>query len=220
MIFSLAIIRLLNVQKKTRAIERGEPQTPSSELSEQLLPLIPSRNASESAGALEVEVERNLENFTLSIALSASEGTVGLLGPSGSGKSMTLRMIAGVSTPDSGRIVLNGRVLFDGATGRNIPAADRRVGLVFQDYALFPHLTVAENVGFGLERFPRQERTARMWKQLESMGIAELANRYPSQISGGQRQRVGACAVPGHGARCVIAGRAFRRARSASAQED
>jgi molybdate transport system permease protein len=103
---------------------------------------------------------------------------------------MTLRMIAGISTPDRGRIVLNGRVLFDIATGCNIPAADRRVGLVFQDYALFPHLTVAENVGFGLARFPKSERPTRIWKQLEQMGIAELANRYPSQISGGQRQRV------------------------------
>jgi len=189
-IFSLAIIRLLNVQRKTRAIERIETDRPGSALSEQVLPAIPAQVGRESASALEVEIERNLENFTLRIALSAGKGSVGLLGPSGSGKSMTLRMIAGVSTPDRGRIVLNGRVLFDSTTGQNIPAAGRRVGLVFQDYALFPHLTVAENVGFGLAHFPRQEKTARMWRQLESMGIAELANRYPSQISGGQRQRV------------------------------
>lgn len=190
MIFSLAIIRLLNVQKKTRTIERMEADAPSSDLSDQLLPVTLSRNVSESAGALEVEIERSLENFTLRIALSAGKGTIGLLGPSGSGKSMTLRMVAGVSTPDSGRIVLNGRVLFDSATGQDIPAAGRRVGLVFQDYALFPHLTVAENVGFGLAHFARNEKATRMWKQLEQMGIAELANRYPSQISGGQRQRV------------------------------
>ena len=189
-ILSLAIIRLLNVQKKSRAIERMETDAPGSELSEQAPPAILTRGAGESTGALDVEIERNLEHFTLRIALSAGNGSVGLLGPSGSGKSMTLRMIAGVSTPDRGRIVLNGRVLFDSASGQNIPAAARRVGLVFQDYALFPHLTVAENVGFGLTHFPRPERAARMWRQLESMGIAELANRYPSQISGGQRQRV------------------------------
>ncbi|MGA8087409.1 MAG: molybdate ABC transporter permease subunit [Terracidiphilus sp.] len=189
-IFSLAIIRLLNVQRKMRVIERTETETPGTDLSEAVLPPVLSHRKREPAGALEVEVERNLENFTLRIALSAGQGSVGLLGPSGSGKSMTLRMIAGVSTPDSGRIVLNGRVLFDSTTGQNIPAAGRRVGLVFQDYALFPHLTVAENVGFGLARFPRQEREARIWKQLEQMGIAALANRYPSQISGGQRQRV------------------------------
>ena len=130
------------------------------------------------------------ENFTLRIVLDARNGAVGLLGPSGAGKSMTLRMIAGLSTPDRGRVVLNGRVLFDSAGGRNIPAASRRIGVVFQDYALFPHLTVAENVGFGLYRVPKDERNAGIWKQLESMGIAELANRYPRQISGGQRQRV------------------------------
>jgi molybdate transport system permease protein len=189
-IFSLAIIRLLNVQKKTRPIERTDPGSTRLDLPEQALPPIPSDRDREPAGALEVEVERSLENFTLRIALSSGNGSVGLLGPSGSGKSMTLRMIAGVSTPDRGRIVLNGRVLFDSATGQDTPAADRRVGLVFQDYALFPHLTVAENVGFGLTHFPRHERTPRMWKQLKQMGIAELANRYPSQISGGQRQRV------------------------------
>ncbi len=189
-IFSLAIIRLLNVQRKTRMIERTDSDTTRLELPEQVPPAILSDRDREPAGALEVEVERSLENFTLRIALSADKGSVGLLGPSGSGKSMTLRMIAGVSTPDRGRIVLNGRVLFDSATGQNIPAADRRVGLVFQDYALFPHLTVAENVGFGLAHFPNHERAARMWKQLESVGIADLANRYPSQISGGQRQRV------------------------------
>jgi molybdate ABC transporter permease protein len=189
-IFSLAIIRLLNVQKKTRAIERVDPDTPGMDLSDQVPPAILSDRDREPAGALEAEIERSLENFALRITLNAGKGSVGLLGPSGSGKSMTLRMIAGVSTPDRGRIVLNGRVLFDSATRQNIPAAGRRVGLVFQDYALFPHLTVAENVGFGLAHFPKNERVARMWKQLESMGIAELANRYPSQISGGQRQRV------------------------------
>lgn len=189
-IFSLAIIRLLNVQKKTRQIERVDPDTPSTDLSGPVLPAILSDRDREPGGALEVEIERSLENFDLRVALNAGKGSVGLLGPSGSGKSMTLRMIAGVSTPDCGRIVLNGRVLFDSATGQNIPAAGRRVGLVFQDYALFPHLTAAENVGFGLAHFPKHEREARMWKELESMGIAELANRYPSQISGGQRQRV------------------------------
>jgi molybdate transport system permease protein len=102
---------------------------------------------------------------------------------------MTLRMLAGIVTPDRGKIVLNGRVLFDRATGKNIPAASRKVGVVFQDYALFPHLTVAENVGFGLSRLPRSERMVRVATQLQRMQIAELAGRYPSDISGGQRQR-------------------------------
>jgi molybdate ABC transporter permease protein len=192
-IFSLAIIRLLNVQRKTRRVERterDESATEALDVLDEAPVVVVSGGDTKSAGGLESVVERSLENFTLRIALSAGQGSVGLLGPSGSGKSMTLRMIAGVSRPDRGRIVLNGRVLYDSATGENVPAAKRRVGLVFQDYALFPHLTVAENVGFGLSRFAKAERAARIWKQLEQMGIGELAHRYPGQISGGQRQRV------------------------------
>jgi molybdate ABC transporter permease protein len=189
-VVSLAIIRLLNMEKKTRSMARAEPDLPRTEFPEQLPTAIaPVRDAA-SAVTLDVDLERTLENFTLRIALGARNGAVGLLGPSGSGKSMTLRMIAGLSTPNRGRIVLNGRVLFDSTAGLNVPAASRRIGIVFQDYALFPHLTVAENVGFALARMTKDERRARIRNQLESMGIAELANRYPRQISGGQRQRV------------------------------
>jgi molybdate transport system permease protein len=99
-------------------------------------------------------------------------------------------MIAGIVAPDRGRIVLNDRVLFDSASGQNIPAAQRRIGVVFQNYALFPRMTVAENVGFGLSALPGQERQARVQHQLERMHIVELADRYPEEISGGQRQRV------------------------------
>jgi molybdate transport system permease protein len=99
-------------------------------------------------------------------------------------------MIAGIVTPDRGRIVLNERVLYDGAAGLNLPAARRKIGVVFQDYALFPRMTVAENVGFGLSALPEQERRKRVESQLEQMHIAELAGRYPAEISGGQRQRV------------------------------
>jgi molybdate transport system permease protein len=103
---------------------------------------------------------------------------------------MTLRMIAGVTTPDRGRITLNGRVLFDSAARVNLAPERRRIAMVFQDYALFPHLTVAENVGFGLAGLKAAERHARVEQQLASMRIAELANRFPREISGGQRQRV------------------------------
>jgi molybdate transport system permease protein len=103
---------------------------------------------------------------------------------------MTLRMISGIVTPDRGRIVLNGCVLYDGATGEKIPAAQRKIGVVFQDYALFPRMTVAENIGFGLSKLPKLERQARIFQHLQRMHIAELANRYPAEISGGQRQRV------------------------------
>jgi molybdate transport system permease protein len=194
---SLAIIRLLNVERKTRIITRTEPDLSRTEFPEQLPTAVGLIRDNASPAALDVDLERTLENFTLRIALDAHNGAVGLLGPSGSGKSMTLRMIAGVSRPDRGRIALNGRVLFDSTTGCDIPAARRRIGVVFQDYALFPHLTVAENVGFGLAKMPRDEGRARIWKQLESMGISELAHRYPREISGGQRQRVAI-------ARCMV----------------
>ena len=187
-VLSLAIIRLLNYEKKTRptVVERTEPtnglKSPAS--------LVSVANNVSARGSLQVEVERRLENFTLNVAIETAAGSAGLLGPSGSGKSMTLRMIAGVSTPDRGRITLNGRILFDSAAGTNLPPARRRIGMVFQDYALFPHLTVAENVGFGLAGLTRDERRTRIGRQLEAMHIEELANRLPREISGGQRQRV------------------------------
>lgn len=188
-ILSLAIIRLLNYQKKTRpaapeAVNAVEAPAP---------PAVPStreRNDARADARLEIAAERHLENFTLAVAFEAGRGAVGLLGPSGSGKSMTLRMIAGVTRPDRGRIVLDGRVLFDSEANINLSPASRRIGMVFQDYALFPHLTVAENVGFGLTRLSRSEYNARVQRQLYSMRIAELAQRYPREISGGQRQRV------------------------------
>lgn len=189
-VLSLAIIRLLNYEKKTRP-PLPEPAVPANGLKPQAMLMTAGNTAIHGgAGSLEVALERRLENFTLNVELAAGPGAAGLLGPSGSGKSMTLRMIAGVSTPDQGRIVLNGRVLFDSAASINLSPARRRVGMVFQDYALFPHLTVAENVGFGLHHLPRNERRARQDQQLASMRIAELAHRYPREISGGQRQRV------------------------------
>jgi len=187
-LLSLAIIRLLNYEKKSRpaSIDRAAPAgdiKPS--------PILPETAVSSTDSAsLEIAVERDLENFTLSIAFDSAKGAVGLLGPSGSGKSMTLRMIAGVSTPDRGRITLNGRVLFDRSTGHNVPAAQRRIGVVFQDYALFPHLTVAENVGFGLHSVPKEERRLHVEQHLSSLRISELADRFPREISGGERQRV------------------------------
>ena len=189
-VLSLAIIRLLNQEKKARPV----PHSSRASSSEEALPLIPAEkrswNESASRPTLEIEIEKALENFKLQVAFGTGKGSVGLLGASGSGKSMTLRMIAGVSTPDSGRIVLNGRVLFDSAVKCNLSAASRRIGVVFQDYALFPHLTVAENVGFGLSALPAAERHRRVAKQLESLHISELSNRFPWDISGGQRQRV------------------------------
>jgi molybdate transport system permease protein len=196
-VLSLAIIRLLNVQRRTRQFPRQRAgQSPGGLEAGDILSTLPissySRVNEDSATpvALEIDLEKTLKNFDLKLTFRAGHGAVGLLGASGAGKSMTLRAIAGVTAPDRGRIVLNGRPLFDSRQKINLPAARRKIGVVFQDYALFPHLTVEENAGFGLASLPRQERRARVRRQLEMMHIAELADRYPSEISGGERQRV------------------------------
>jgi molybdate transport system permease protein len=187
---SLAIIRLLNTQTGTR--RRPDAAAPSSLTEAPVPPLtIPGRVMERSATAgLEVDAEKELQGFKLVVKLSTGKGAIGLLGASGAGKSMTLRIIAGIVSPTRGRIVLNGRVLFDSSTGERAPAARRKIGVVFQDYALFPHMTVAENVGFGLSSLAQRERAERVQRQLQSMHIADLAERYPREISGGQRQRV------------------------------
>jgi iron(III) transport system ATP-binding protein len=115
-----------------------------------------------------------------------------LLGPSGCGKTTTLRILAGLEFPDGGRIRAGDRVLSDGGSGAFVPPEKRGVGLVFQSYALWPHMTVAQNVAFGLEErhWPRDRRTARVNELLELLRIGELGARYPSQLSGGQQQRV------------------------------
>jgi len=189
-LLSLAIIRLLHWETKTKKAILDEKTSPS--IPDRTLPMqLPrSTNASECSASLEIRVEKALETFSLEVGFSADRGSLGLLGASGAGKSMTLRMIAGITAPDRGRIVLNGRVLYDGATGKKISAAQRKIGVVFQDYALFPRMTVKENIGFGLSRLPKREREAVVLQHLDRMHISELANRYPAEISGGQRQRV------------------------------
>ena len=187
-VLSLAIIRLLNREGALRRPARRH--VVSSLAPVPVTPLPVKQDESTHHATLDLDVMKALEQFQLEMRLNAGSEAVGLLGPSGAGKSMTLRVIAGIVTPDRGRIVLNSRVLFDSAAGINIPAAARKIGVVFQDYALFPNMTVAENVGFGLSALPSRERQARVQMQLDRMHIAELANRNPAELSGGQRQRV------------------------------
>lgn len=188
-VLSLAIIRLLHYERKLKPTFPTDPVGLVSAQEVLDLPSRPENDPQETFG-LEVRAERQLEKFNLNVSLRTSQGAIGLLGPSGAGKSMTLRMVAGLTKPDRGRIVLNNRVLFDSETNQHIRPAQRRIGVVFQDYALFPHLNVAENVGFGLRELSNAERKARVDKHLASMQISELSNRYPREISGGQRQRV------------------------------
>ncbi|MGM3276923.1 sulfate/molybdate ABC transporter ATP-binding protein [Ralstonia sp. 24A2] len=135
--------------------------------------------------------------FSLDIAVRSASRRVVLYGPSGAGKSLTMRAIAGLMTPDRGRIVLNGRTLFNHADGVNLSTQERRVGYLFQDYALFNYLTVAQNIGFGLKRGwfnpPRRlhgQHDARVQQWIETFELETVAANYPTQISGGQRQRV------------------------------
>jgi molybdate transport system ATP-binding protein len=142
------------------------------------------------ASRLEISLVKRLPGFTLDVAWSAGGGVVALFGPSGAGKTMTLECLAGLQRPDGGRIVVNGRVVFDSGGGVDVPPQRRRVGYVFQGYALFPHLTVAENVAFGIRALPRRQRTAKAAHVIHRLGLEGLGGRYPRELSGGQRQRV------------------------------
>jgi len=123
----------------------------------------------------------------MSLVMDKSE-IVGVLGRSGSGKSTLLRLLAGLETPAAGRIAIGGRTVFGG--GVFVPPEARGVGMVFQDYALFPHLTVARNIAFGLHRLPRAKRAERVRQMLDLARLEGLADRYPHELSGGQQQRV------------------------------
>src|SRR5437867_2860995 len=139
---------------------------------------------------LALAVTKRLPGFTLAVEWRAAEPVVALFGPSGAGKTLTLQCLSGLLRPDSGRIVLNERVFFDGAAGVNLPPPARRLGYVFQGYALFPHLTVAENIAFGLKGLPRGRRRERTAAVIDRLGLGGLERRYPRELSGGQQQRV------------------------------
>ena len=139
---------------------------------------------------LEVRLVKRLPGFTLDVEWSAGDGVAVLFGPSGAGKTLTLNCLAGLLEPDAGRIVVGQHVLFDSATGVNVPTQRRSLGYVFQGYALFPHLSVAANIAFGLRGRPRAEVQRRSAEVIERMGLAGLEYRRPHEISGGQRQRV------------------------------
>ncbi|MFZ4878693.1 sulfate/molybdate ABC transporter ATP-binding protein [Janthinobacterium sp. Mn2066] len=133
-------------------------------------------------------------SFNLHVQCTSSSQRIAVFGPSGAGKSMTLKAIAGLFTPSEGHIRLNGRTLFDSAAGINLAPQQRNVAYLFQDYALFPHLTVRQNVGFGLRRgwFNPRARTKleKVDQWLDAFHLQELAHQYPDELSGGQRQRV------------------------------
>jgi iron(III) transport system ATP-binding protein len=125
------------------------------------------------------------------VTFSLAAGQIGvLIGPSGCGKTSLLRAVAGLEPLAGGRLTMDGRVLSDAAAGVQVAAEERRIGMVFQDYALFPHLSVADNVGFGLHHLPRVQRQAQVQRMLDLVGLSHTARRLPHQLSGGQQQRV------------------------------
>ena len=141
--------------------------------------------------ALSVDIAKHLSGFDLhvSFAVEKSNEVLALLGPSGCGKSMTLKCIAGIVKPDSGRIVLNDRALFDSEAHVNVPPQERHVGYLFQSYALFPHMSVMQNVLVGAQGATRAEREACALEQLKKMRLEGLLNRRSHELSGGQQQR-------------------------------
>ncbi|HEX7589236.1 MAG TPA: ABC transporter ATP-binding protein [Anaerolineae bacterium] len=140
---------------------------------------------------LEISIRKRLGEFELDIQLVASDDQIVVLfGPSGAGKSMTLASVAGFMVPDSGRIAAGKQVLFDSDKRINLAPQLRHIGLVRQQLALFPHLTVGQNVDYGLFRAPARTRRDRVLSLLQLMRLDGLADRYPAQLSGGQQQRV------------------------------
>lgn len=146
--------------------------------------------------SLEVNITKKLNNFTLHAVLNSDGNSTGILGESGCGKSMLLKCIAGIETPDSGSIVLDGRILFDSEKKINLPPQKRGVGYLFQNYALFPSMTVAQNIASGiyhgkrfLSRQEKEEVHAIVKEQINRCRLQGLENSYPGHLSGGQQQR-------------------------------
>jgi len=146
------------------------------------------------AAALQVGVRLSrvspTERFDLDVSFRVDAGITILFGASGVGKTTLLDCIAGLQTPDAGEMLLAERVLFDSGKHINLPVRNRRIGYVFQDLALFPHLSVESNVAYGLRGIHAQEAKQRVHKTLDSLGIISLRDRRPAQLSGGERQRV------------------------------
>ena len=140
--------------------------------------------------SLIVDIEKKLGSFTLRSRFETGSGTMALLGASGCGKSVTLKCIAGIMTPDKGRIILDGETLFDSQKHIDLTPQQRRVGYLFQQYALFPNMTVIQNIQCGIRTGSRSEKQQRAAEQLRRFQLEGLEKKYPAQLSGGQQQRV------------------------------
>ncbi|MDD5805713.1 MAG: ATP-binding cassette domain-containing protein [Clostridia bacterium] len=138
---------------------------------------------------IELDIQKNFKGFSLNVKLKGHDGTMGILGASGSGKSMTLRCIAGIETPDSGKIIINGKTVFDSEAKINLRPQERRVGYLFQNYALFPTMTVEKNIACGY-RGDKGGLSQKVADYIKRYHLEGLERHLPSQLSGGQQQRV------------------------------
>lgn len=138
---------------------------------------------------LEADIRKDFGEFFLDVHFASDSGHIGILGASGCGKSMTLRCVAGILTPDEGRIVLNGRVLFDSERHINLKPQQRHVGYLFQNYALFPNMTVEQNIRSGLHGMRKEAQHARVQEMIRKFALNGLEKHFPDQLSGGQQQR-------------------------------
>jgi molybdate transport system ATP-binding protein len=139
---------------------------------------------------LQVRLQKKVNGFVLDIEWRIGDELAVLFGFSGAGKSMTLQMIAGLTKPDAGQVNLDDIVYFDSSTGTNLPPQDRPFGYVFQDLALFPHMTVLQNILYGATILPKNEKLDRAREMIRAFKLTGLEDRYPHEVSGGQKQRV------------------------------
>jgi molybdate transport system ATP-binding protein len=141
--------------------------------------------------SLLVDIKKGFGSFSLDVGFEVGDEAFALLGASGCGKSLTMRCIAGIVTPDEGRIVVDGTTFYDSAAGIDLTPQQRKTALLFQNYMLFPNLTVEENVGAGIDKgVSKQERARIIDEELTRFDVSAFRKRYPAQLSGGQQQRV------------------------------
>ncbi|MEN6326153.1 MAG: ABC transporter ATP-binding protein [Syntrophomonas sp.] len=139
---------------------------------------------------LDIKLKKSLRDFNLDVSFSVAHEILAIVGPSGCGKTMTLKCIAGLCQPDEGQVALDNTMLFDSKNKVNLPPRQREVGFVFQNYALFPHMNVADNIAFGIRHLNKEEVGERVNALLQKMHLGEYGQRYPGNLSGGQQQRV------------------------------
>src|SRR4030067_393370 len=137
---------------------------------------------------LEISLKKQIEDFEVSVDLLLDEELLVLFGPSGAGKTMILKMISGIVQPDECMVAAGSEVLFDSSGGVNLPVRNRKVGYLFQDYALFPHMTVEENIAYGIDR-PKDAAGKKCSELLALMRLTGFEKRYPHELSGGQKRR-------------------------------